>query len=172
MIYYLIFYHFFIIGLLSVGGGAATIPFLFDLLNKYKWFTVADLADMIAIAESLPGALGINIAVFTGFKIAGVLGSILAAIALILPSFGIIFLLIKLIDKFNCRAILNILLIPVQPVVLALITYAAYQIGLTDMDSLSVLGIFSAILALMFCFKASPIFYIFISGVLGVLFGL
>jgi len=124
------------------------------------------------MAESLPGALGINIAVFAGYKIAGVWGGFLAMSGLVLPSLVIITILIKLIDKFACKQILQTLLIPVQPVVLALIADAAFQIGLVGISSLLPLSIFLGILSLMFFYRASPVFYIVLSGFLGIAFAL
>lgn len=72
MIYALLFYEFFKIGLFAIGGGAVTIPFLFDLTEKYDWFTTAQLTNMIAVAESTPGPLGVNMATFAGFQSAGI----------------------------------------------------------------------------------------------------
>ena len=67
MIYLTLFIEFFKIGLFSIGGGMATVPFLMDLAQKYPWFTASELADMIAISESTPGPIGINMATYAGF---------------------------------------------------------------------------------------------------------
>ena len=78
-------------GLFSIGGGLATLPFLYEMAaNHPDWFTAADVADMIAISESTPGAIGINMSTYAGFKTAGVPGGILATVALALPSVIII----------------------------------------------------------------------------------
>ena len=85
-----LFLEFFKIGLFAVGGGLATIPFLHQLAEKYTWFTVETLVDMIAISESTPGAMGVNMATYTGFTTAGIPGSLVATLGLVLPSIVII----------------------------------------------------------------------------------
>ena len=75
MIYLQLFWEFFKVGLFSVGGGLATLPFLYDISAKTGWFTTADIADMVAVSESTPGPLGINMATYVGHKTAGQPGS-------------------------------------------------------------------------------------------------
>ena len=77
MIYLTLFIEFFKVGLFAVGGGLATIPFLMDIANRYPWLTRAELTDMIAISESTPGPVGINVATYVGFHVGGVFGAIL-----------------------------------------------------------------------------------------------
>ena len=72
-------------GLFSVGGGLATLPFLYEMSNNTGWFSHADIADMIAISESTPGAIGINMSTYAGFTTAGVPGGVLASLALAFP---------------------------------------------------------------------------------------
>ena len=74
MIYLTLFLEFFKVGLFSVGGGLATIPFLSELATKYNWFDQKTLMDMIAVSQSTPGAIGVNMATFAGFKASGILG--------------------------------------------------------------------------------------------------
>ena len=81
------------IGLFSVGGGQSTIPFLYDLVHRFNWFNAQELADMIAISESTPGPVGINMATYAGFNVAGVFGGILATLALVCPCVIIIILI-------------------------------------------------------------------------------
>ena len=72
MIYLILFFEFLIIGTFSIGGGLATLPYLYSLAERYPWFNKATLIDMIAISESTPGPIGINMATFAGFKAGGV----------------------------------------------------------------------------------------------------
>ena len=74
MIYITLFYEFFKIGLFAIGGGLATLPFLYDLCGRYSWITTDNIADMVAISQSTPGPLGINMATYAGFKAGGILG--------------------------------------------------------------------------------------------------
>ena len=88
-------------GLFSVGGGLATLPFLYEMSDATGWFSHADIADMIAVSESTPGAIGINMSTYAGFKTAGVLGGILATLALAFPSVVIILIIAKFLNKFR-----------------------------------------------------------------------
>ena len=87
MKFLLLLVEFFKTGLFSVGGGLATLPFLYEMSSKHPdWFTTADIADMIAISESTPGAIGINMSTYAGYKVAGIPGGILAMACDLPPS--------------------------------------------------------------------------------------
>ena len=86
-------FEFFKTGLFSVGGGLATLPFLYEMSDKTGWFSHADIADMIAISESTPGAIGINMSTYAGFQTAGVPGALLASLSLAAPSVVIILII-------------------------------------------------------------------------------
>ena len=90
MIYLQLFYEFFKIGLFAIGGGLATLPFLYNLSDKTAWFTHAQLADMIAVSESTPGAIGVNMATYVGYQTVGFFGGVIATIGLVFPSIIII----------------------------------------------------------------------------------
>ena len=97
----ILIFEFFKIGLFSIGGGLATLPFLYRLADKYPWFSAKQIPDMIAVSESTPGPLGINMATYTGFQHSGVIGSIAATFGLVLPSVIIIILISKVLEKFR-----------------------------------------------------------------------
>ncbi|MBR6677881.1 MAG: chromate transporter, partial [Oscillospiraceae bacterium] len=82
MLYLRLFFEFFKTGLFAVGGGLATLPFLEEMADKTGWFTRAQLVDMIAVGESTPGPLGVNMATYVGFVTAGVPGSVIATLGL------------------------------------------------------------------------------------------
>ena len=92
----LLAWEFFQIGLFSVGGGLATLPLLDKLVDKYDWFTAADLANIVAVSESTPGPLGINMATYTGFTGSGFLGGIVASLSIVLPSWFTILLIARI----------------------------------------------------------------------------
>ena len=167
MIYGLLFYRFFLIGLFAIGGGATTIPFLFDLTTKYDWFSSDELIDMIAISESTPGPVGINMATFAGFQTASVKGAILATLGIITPSLLIIIMLSKLLNNFSCSKTLNEIFTFIRPAVLALILSATVQITQIGVQTKTAFFLLSLLLFLMFYFKKSPVFYILLSGLLG-----
>ena len=102
------FGRFFMVGLFSVGGGLATLPFLTDMGEVTGWFTQTDISNMVAISESTPGPLGINMATYIGYQVGadygrgfGILGSILASTALVLPSLIVILIISRILMKFR-----------------------------------------------------------------------
>ena len=108
MIFLQLFWEFFKTGLFSIGGGMATVPFLQDMAVKTGWFTSGQLADMIAVAESTPGPLGINMATYVGYTTgqayglpAGILGAVIATLGLVTPSIIIITIISSFLQKFK-----------------------------------------------------------------------
>ena len=89
--------NFFKTGLLAVGGGLATLPFLYDIADRTGWYTRADLADMIAVSESTPGPIMVNLATYIGSSQAGFPGAVIATLAVVLPSFLSILLVTALL---------------------------------------------------------------------------
>lgn len=101
MIYLQLFIEFFKTGLFAVGGGLATLPFLYDMSAKTGWFTEMDLSNMIAVSESTPGPIGVNMATYVGFATAGVPGSIIATLGLITPSVIVILIIATILKSFR-----------------------------------------------------------------------
>lgn len=182
MIYLTLFYEFFKIGLFSVGGGLATLPFLAVLSSKYGWYTTSMLADMLAISESTPGAIGINMATYSGYYAAGVLGGIVATLSLTLPALIIIVAIAKFLNKFKTNRYVESCLCILRPAVTALILNAiieVYKVTFLDLDSfeeannlLSIIDVKSFILFFMFFavmskIKIHPFFYILAGGLIG-----
>ena len=128
MIYLILAYEFFKIGLFSIGGGMATLPFLMDLTNKYDWFTVSELTNMVAISESTPGPVGINMATYAGYNAAGVLGAIVATLALTAPAWIIIILIAKFLENFSENKNVKAAFYGIRPAVAALIGYAVWEL--------------------------------------------
>ena len=101
MIYLQLFIEFFKVGLFSIGGGLATLPFLYNISDRLRWYSHMDLANMIAISESTPGPVGVNTATYVGNTVAGILGTVVATAALIVPSIIIIIIISKFLNKFK-----------------------------------------------------------------------
>ena len=101
MIFLRLFLEFAKVGLFAVGGGLATIPFLQDMGARTGWFTNADLTTMIAVSESTPGPMGVNMATYVGFEAAGLPGAVLATLGLITPSIIIIIIIAGFLQKFR-----------------------------------------------------------------------
>lgn len=109
MIYLQLFLEFFMTGLFSIGGGMATIPFLYNMSDKTGWFTHAELANMIAVGESTPGPIGVNMATYVGFLTGqgadglpgAIFGAVIATLGLITPSILIIIIVAAILNQFR-----------------------------------------------------------------------
>ena len=101
MIYLRLFWEFFKTGLFAVGGGMATLPFLYDISDRTGWFTHAQLADMVAVSESTPGPIGVNMATYVGFLSGGVGGAVVATLGLVTPSFVVILIVSAFLQRFR-----------------------------------------------------------------------
>ena len=101
MLYLQLFWEFFKTGLFAIGGGMATLPFLYDMADKTDWFTRAQLADMIAVSESTPGPIGVNMATYVGFLTGGVPGAVTATVGLIAPSVIVILIVAAFLQAFR-----------------------------------------------------------------------
>ena len=101
MIYLRLFYEFFKVGLFSVGGGLATLPFLKEMGERTGWFTNTDMMNMLAVSESTPGPMGINMATYIGFLQGGIPGGIVATIGEVTPSLFIIMAVAVMLNKFR-----------------------------------------------------------------------
>ncbi len=99
--YLILMFEMFKVGLFAVGGGLATLPFLFELTKKYDWFTASELTRMIAVSESTPGPIGVNMSTYVGFINGGVLGGILSTLSLVAPSLIIILIVSSVLQKFK-----------------------------------------------------------------------
>lgn len=120
---------FFKAGLFAIGGGLATLPFLVEMsANHPTWFSLTELTDIIAIAEATPGAIGINMATFAGYKTCGIPGGILATFSLALPSYLIILIISKLMDKFKSSNAVQSVFKALRPAAIGLICAAGYYV--------------------------------------------
>ena len=128
MIYLRLFYEFFKVGLFSVGGGLATIPFLSDIGSRTGWFTAADLANMLAISESTPGPIGVNMATYVGFHIGGIPGGIIATLGLIAPAILVISIIALFLKKFRESRVVDSVFYGLRPASTALITAALVEV--------------------------------------------
>lgn len=128
MIYLTLAFEFFKIGLFSIGGGMATLPFLMDLTTKYNWYTASDLANMVAISESTPGPVGINMATFAGYSVAGIPGALVATLALTAPALIIIVIIARFLENFSENPTVKAVFYGIRPTVAALIGYAVWEL--------------------------------------------
>ena len=181
-----LFGRFFLVGLFSVGGGLATLPFLTSMGEATGWFTAADISNMVAISESTPGPMGINMATYVGYTVGGVPGSVLAPLGLIAPSIAIIMIISRVLMKFRSSKYVNYAFYGLRAASVGLIAAACYsvaKIALFKSEVFSQTGNFflsfdlkSVILcvvvfaAIMGIKKLHPIACIAIAAVIGILF--
>ena len=136
MILLRLYWEFFLIGLFSVGGGMATVPFLFDLSARTGWFTSADLANMIAISEATPGPIGVNMATYVGSITAGVPGGIIAPLGLVTPAFLTIILVAKILMTVWKSPRIQGLFYALRPASVGLIAAACWTVCTVSLFSL------------------------------------
>lgn len=129
MIYLTLFFEFFQIGTLAVGGGLAAIPFLFSLADRYPWYTHEMLVDMIAVSEIAPGPIGVKMSTYAGFAAAGIPGSLAATAGLIAPGVIMMLLVVRVLATFKENRYLQNAFYGLRPAVTALIAAAALQIA-------------------------------------------
>lgn len=172
MIYAILFYEFFKIGLFAIGGGMVTIPFLFDLTKKFDWFSAEELTDMIAVSQSTPGPVGVNMATYAGFQAAGVGGGIMATFGLVIPSIIIVIMVSKLLRCCAENRLLGEVMAAIRPAVAALILQAGFELFKLSVKDYYAGAFAAAFFALVYFYKKSPIFYIILAAVLGIIFKL
>jgi len=197
MIYLRLFYEFFKTGLFAIGGGMATVPFLQDIAAKTGWYSAGDLADMIAVSESTPGPIGVNMATYVGYKVGvaqygiagGILGSIISTLGLIIPSIIVILIIAAFLTKFRENRYVEAALYGLRPASVGLISAAGLEIilfsllqvdGIFNLASakidISAIGLAAVVLVLTrwvkFTKKLHPIVMIALSAAAGIVFGM
>lgn len=192
---------FFITGLLAFGGGMATLPFLYDMSEKFGWFTGDDVLHMLAVSESTPGPIGVNMATYVGFTVLSsygigyaIFGGIIATLALVLPSIIVILIISSLLNKFRNSPLVDGVFTAIRPASLALIASAGIGVmistlliipenfslsSITSINAFLSLFNFKGIIlaaalfvAMRFFKKLHPIVFILISAVIGIIFSM
>ncbi len=190
MIFLRLFIEFFKTGLFSIGGGLATIPFLKAMGVKFGWFTPETLSNMIAVGESTPGPIGVNMATYVGYTVGmencgitgAILGGFIATTALVMPSVIIILIIARILQAFKENRLVARAFYSIRPAVTGMIAATAIMMiksGILTQKGnfLQAINIKAAILfALLLIFtnkiKLHPIFYIIIAGIIGAIFSM
>lgn len=181
----LLFYEFFKTGLFAVGGGLATLPFLYDMAARHpEWFTVSQLADMLAVSESTPGPLGVNMATYVGYLTAGIPGAVAATMGLVAPSVIVILIVAAFLKRFRESRLVNNVFYGLRPASTAMVAAAGLsvvglallysgQAGLAEVNWKAV-ALAAVLLVLTRWCKPTkglhPIVFILASAVVGVVF--
>lgn len=190
-----LFWEFCKTGLFAIGGGMATVPFLREIADKTGWFTAGQLADMIAVSESTPGPLGVNMATYVGYTVGstqlgspwmGIVGAVAATLGLIFPSIVIVLCISFFLKRFRTSTLVDAALYGLRPASVALISAAGveivlfamlrvdsiYQIGAAQLSWKSVAlaaGVYAGTNLIPKLKKLHPIWFILLSAVVGVL---
>ena len=141
MLYLRLFYEFFKTGLFAIGGGLATLPFLGDMADRTGWFTRSQLADMLAVSESTPGPIGVNMATYVGFTTGGIWGSLIATLGLITPSVITILIVAKLLSAFRDSKYVSAAFYGLRPASTAMVAAAGISVVLLALLDTSATGL-------------------------------
>lgn len=160
-------------GLFAIGGGLATLPFLREMTMHYPWFTMEDLLDMIAVSESTPGPIGVNMATFAGFNAGGVLGALVATLSLIFPSIIITIIIASFMERFQESVLIQRGFYLLRAATAGLIAGAIFEVIVISLNRLASLIMFGVLILLIRKFpKIHPIAFIVVSAFLGIIFKL
>ena len=189
MILIRLFFEFLKIGMFSVGGGMATLPFLYDMADETGWCTYSQIADMLAVSESTPGPIGINMATYVGYTIGGIPGALAATFGIILPGIILVIIVTSILDKFRNNLYVEGAFYGLRPASTALITSAGllvakitflnldiYKASGAIADLLNYKAVIFAIILLIFTRWVKqtkdlhPAIFIGISAVVGIVF--
>ena len=169
------------VGAFTFGGGYAAIPLIRDVVLSYGWLSEETLTYMIGVSESTPGPIMVNMATYVGSSQAGILGSAVATLAVVLPSFVIILLIVMLLKNIIRNPNVQAMLGGMQPCIIGIIAATGIQLtlkaclpeGNTDLRAVAIALILGGIVVFFkkkLKKKISPIKIIMISAVLGILF--
>ena len=188
-LYLRLFWEFFKTGLFAVGGGMATLPFMYDISGKTGWFTHSMLADMVAVSESTPGPIGVNMATYVGFVTGGVPGAVIATVGLVTPSVIVILLIARVLKAFRENQYVDAGFYGLRPCSIGLIAAAGVLViklalfntelyastgAIADLFNVKALILAAVLLAATRCIKKlkglHPIVFILASAVIGIVF--
>lgn len=156
MIYLRLFWEFFKTGLFAVGGGMATFPFLSEIGARTGWFDSAMLADMLAVSESTPGPMGINMATYVGYTVGGVWGGVVATLGEVTPSLIVILIVAAFLKRFRDNRHVDAAFYGIRPASTGLIAAAGISVMLLCLVDTSVWG--SGTFFALFDWKAIALF--------------
>ena len=172
MIFLQLFWSFFKIGSFTIGGGYAMVPIIEEeLVRKKGWIDSAEFVDMLALSQSAPGILAVNISIATGYRIKGLAGAIMATLGTVLPSFIIILLIAMFFQRFQDNAVVERIFKGIRPAVVALIAAPVFKLGKSARINRYNVWIPVVAALLIWRLDFSPIWVVLIAGIGGYLYG-
>lgn len=179
----IIYAEFFKTGIFAAGGGLATLPFLFQMADNYDWLNREMVGNFLAIAQSAPGAIGVNMSAQTGFQYHGIAGAFLAALGLVSPAIVVISLVARMLRAFKENKTLASIFAGLRPAAAGLLAaagFGAWKLALYNQDAAfwyellrwKECALFAALFLLILKFRGHPVIYIAIGAVTGIGLGL
>ncbi|MBE6023012.1 MAG: chromate transporter [Cellulosilyticum sp.] len=166
-----LFIAFFRIGLFTFGGGYAMLPMLQkEVVEKYKWATEEELMDYFAVGQCTPGVIAVNTATFVGYKQKGIMGGIIATLGVVFPSIIIITAIASVLSNFSDYPIVQHAFAGIRIVVAALVLNVVIKMYKTAVVDRLGIVIFLVSLILGLILSLSPVVYIIVSALIGVLY--
>lgn len=159
------------IGTFSFGGGYAMLPFIQkEIVEKNNWISSTEFTDIIGISQMTPGPVAINSATFVGYKISGVIGSIVATLGVITTSFILVVIINRILYKFKEFKMVQAALLGMKPALIALIIYAFWDLAIDAYKDWKSIFITVIIAVVLWSKKVHPILVIVIAAILGLVF--
>ena len=183
----LLYAEFFKIGLFSVGGGLATLPFLYEMASLYNFFTPEDIGNFLAIAQSSPGAIGVNISAQIGYRAGGMQGAYIAPLGLVSPAVIIIVIISRILNSFKENTTVKAVFMGLRPAATGLIFAAGFGVIALSIFSMDIFSfgrtwyegihwkeliLLAVLFFLVYRFNKHPILYIAAAGLAGIILGL
>ena len=173
MIFLQLFWTFFKIGSFTIGGGYAMVPIIEEaLVTKKRWISESEFVDILALSQSAPGILAVNVSVVTGYRIKGYAGAITAALGTILPSFIIILCIAMFFSRFKDNETVERIFKGIRPAVVALIAAPVFKLGKSAHVDFRNIWIPVAAALLVWLWGFSPIWIVLMAGAGGFLYGI
>lgn len=170
MILVKLFISFLKIGGFSFGGGYAMLPLIRkEIIDVHGWLNITEFIDVLAVVEMTPGPIAINSATFLGYKVGGIIGSIVATIAVVLPSFVIILIIAHFLSKFRESPYVEWAFVGIRPVILGLVASASITVALDALVDIKSIIIGVGIFGLITFKDLHPIWAIIMAGLAGAL---
>ena len=171
MIYWQLICVYLKIGVFGFGGGYAMLPFIQkEIVEKNNWISGTEFTDIIGISQMTPGPVAINSATFVGYKISGVIGSIVATLGVITTSFILVVIINRILDKFKEFKMVQAALLGLKPALIALIIYAFWDLAIDAYKDWKSIFITVIIAVVLWSKKVHPILVIVIAAILGLVF--
>ena len=163
-----LFYEFFKTGLFSVGGGYATMPFLYAIAKNYDWYSLRELGDIVAVSVITPGPVGVNMATYAGFKTAGLFGSFISTMAIVLPSYFIIIFVSKALKKFEDNFYVKSIIYSLKPAGCGMLAAVGLQLAKQNIVDMPSFFLFAILFYLTLDFKKNPLYFFLVGGIIGI----